>query len=194
MKYPIQLASRAPLGLAHLALPDSPSAQGRPPTSATPRPAAAVELVRVSASDVASWGVEPDDLSWIEAVDLPGVLITYLLAEAEGDPYVIRLKIPDGYPIGTHAHSTRAFVTVLQGTFLLGAGTTPDRSKLVAFPAGSYVVIPPDVPHFAWTDGETVIQMSGSAPERFEWRTPVGLRSEGGRVQGWRVRPPATRS
>jgi hypothetical protein len=38
----------------------------------------------------------------------------------EGAPYTLRLKMPDGYHIGTHWHPTDEDVTVLSGT--LGAG------------------------------------------------------------------------
>jgi len=83
---------------------------------------------------------------------------------------VARLKFPDGYALEAHRHDNRELVTVLSGTYRLGFGSKPDRSKTVAFPAGSYVVIPAGVPHYAFMDGPTVLQVSGDGPMDFDWK------------------------
>ena len=44
-------------------------------------------------------------------------------------PYVVRLKMPDGYKIMPHWHPTTENVTVISGTFHLGTGATFDEAK-----------------------------------------------------------------
>lgn len=130
---------------------------------------AALELDKITAEDVAHWGVRPDAMGWIEDVDVPGVQVTYLLAESKGEPFVFRLKFPEHFAVQAHSHPRRRLVTVLEGTYRIGFGETPDESKTVAYPAGSYFVIPAGVPHFAWADGSTVIQVVGTGNMRFDW-------------------------
>lgn len=65
-----------------------------------------------------------------------------------------------------HAHKA-PFIdrnTVISGTLHVGIGDTFDRSKGVAVPAGGVVAIPPGMPHFAWSDEETVVHVHGEGP------------------------------
>jgi hypothetical protein len=56
-------------------------------------------------------------------------------------------------------------VTVLSGTYWTGVGETFDESKLKAYPAGSFYVIPAGVPRFsAVLDGEVVFQGGDFGP------------------------------
>jgi quercetin dioxygenase-like cupin family protein len=43
-------------------------------------------------------------------------------------------------------------VTVISGTFRLGMGETADPGKAQALPAGSLIVLPPQMAHFALAD------------------------------------------
>ncbi|HKK07980.1 MAG TPA: cupin domain-containing protein [Gemmatimonadota bacterium] len=157
------------LGVLALALPASLAAQEAYPETMTARQKAALELDKITPEDVAHWGVRPGAIGWIEDPDVAGIQVTYLLAEPTGGPYVFRLKLPDGFDLESHAHPRRRLVTVLQGTYHVGFGDTPDRAKTAAFPAGSYFVIPAAVPHFAWSEGETVLEVVGSGNIRFDW-------------------------
>jgi hypothetical protein len=49
---------------------------------------------------------------------------------AEGTPFVARIRCADGAKIPAHWHPTDENVTVLKGTFLVGMGETSDESKL----------------------------------------------------------------
>lgn len=54
-------------------------------------------------------------------------------------------------------------MTVIEGTWYLGEGERFDQAKLRAYPAGSFVVIPAGVPHFASAkDGAVVVQLGGT--------------------------------
>ena len=55
-------------------------------------------------------------------------------------------------------------VTVISGTFNLGMGEKVDKSGGRALSAGAFAFMPPGMRHFAWTTGETVIQLHGTGP------------------------------
>ena len=91
------------------------------------------------------------------------------LAVLEGDPskkgfFVIRIKGPDGYRVAPHWHPTRETLTDISGTFHLGMGDTLDTSKGDAMPAGAFGYMDAKMHHYAWFEGETVIQVEGMGP------------------------------
>jgi hypothetical protein len=55
-------------------------------------------------------------------------------------------------------------VTVISGTFNLGMGETADQSKAQPLPAGSFFALPPKMPHYAFIDEATVIQINSVGP------------------------------
>ena len=86
-----------------------------------------------------------------------------------GDPskdglFAMRLKLPSGYAIPPHTHPKPEIVTVISGTFRLGMGEKAYASKAEALPAGSFFALAPDMPHFAFTEGEAVIQLNSTGP------------------------------
>jgi mannose-6-phosphate isomerase-like protein (cupin superfamily) len=97
------------------------------------------------------------------------------LAVLEGDPmassgdFTIRLKMPDGYKIAPHTHPNRENVTVLSGTLKVGMGDRFDVSKMMSFGAGSFAYLDPSVHHYAAASGETVIQIHGMSPAKFNY-------------------------
>lgn len=100
------------------------------------------------------------------------------LAVLEGDPmaasgdYTIRLKMPDGYKIAPHTHPQRENVTVLSGTLKVGMGDKSDASKMMSFGAGSFAYLDPSMHHYAAASGETVIQIHGMSPVKFNYINP----------------------
>lgn len=92
-----------------------------------------------------------------------------LVAALEGDPtkpgpFVLRLMFPDGYRIPPHTHPKAERVTVLAGTFHLGMGSRFDPKAGKVLPPGSYGHWPAGMKHYAWAEGETVIQLHGGGP------------------------------
>jgi uncharacterized RmlC-like cupin family protein len=82
---------------------------------------------------------------------------------SRGGPWIDRAKIPAGKRVLAHTHPQDEPVTVIEGTWYLGQGTKFDATKLKAYPAGSFVLIPAGVPHFVATKESTVIiQLSGN--------------------------------
>lgn len=114
--------------------------------------------------------VTPDTLAWAPGTGPEqGVQVAVL----EGDPskpgpYTVRLKIPAGGKFLPHSHRDVEHVTVISGTLLVGLGDVFDASKMKALPAGSYVVIPPGLHHFAMAQGDTVVQLHGTGPSSFD--------------------------
>jgi mannose-6-phosphate isomerase-like protein (cupin superfamily) len=119
----------------------------------------------------------PDQMKWGPA---PSFLPAGAqLAVLEGDPmgstggYTIRLKMPDGYKVAPHTHPFRENVTVLSGTLKVGMGDQFDATKMMSFGAGSFAYLDPDVHHYAMASGETIIQIHGKAPAKFNYINPA---------------------
>jgi anti-sigma factor ChrR (cupin superfamily) len=110
---------------------------------------------------------KPGDLKWMDA---PNALPAGAkLAVLEGDPfkpglYTMRLQMPDGYKIPPHYHKQFEHVTVVSGSFNLGMGETFDDKAGQPMPAGTFGFLPPGMRHYAWSKGETVIQLHGMGP------------------------------
>jgi quercetin dioxygenase-like cupin family protein len=104
------------------------------------------------------WGSGPASLP-------PGAQFVVL----EGDPareglFTMRLRLPDGYRIPSHYHSGVEHVTVISGTFNVGIGDKFDRAATRPMPAGTFGYWPPPMRHFAWAQGETILQLHGVGP------------------------------
>ena len=81
---------------------------------------------------------------------------------SRGGTWVDRVRIPGGGRVLAHTHSQDEQVTVIQGTWYLGEGHRFDATKLKSYPAGSFVIVPAGVPHFAAAkDGPVIVQLSG---------------------------------
>ena len=107
------------------------------------------------------------ELQWADAPPfLPtGAKFTVL----QGDPgkkgvYTIRLQVPSGYRIPPHTHPTTENVTVISGTMNFGMGDTFAEAGGKAVEAGGFACMPAGMKHFAWSTGETVVQVHGMGP------------------------------
>ncbi len=101
------------------------------------------------------------------------------LAVLEGNPmgssgdFTIRLKMPDGYKVAPHTHPNRENVTVLSGTLKVGMGDQFEASKMMSFGTGSFAYLDPSMHHYAMASGDTVIQIHGMAPVKFNYINPA---------------------
>jgi quercetin dioxygenase-like cupin family protein len=91
---------------------------------------------------------------------------------AEGAPFVVRLRCVDGAKIPAHWHPTDENVTVLKGTFLVGMGETFDEAKMQTMNVGNFVSMPKEVRHFGLCKGETIVQVHGAGPFKVNWVNP----------------------
>jgi len=106
----------------------------------------------------------PQDIQWFTpAYYTDGRQRAHLLGDSsKGGDWIDRVKIPGGSRVLAHTHPDDEIVTVIEGTWYLGLGAKFDETKLKAYPAGSFIVIPADVPHFLATkEGPVIVQPSG---------------------------------
>jgi quercetin dioxygenase-like cupin family protein len=87
--------------------------------------------------------------------------------------FALRLRMPDGYHIPPHTHPRPEVVTVLSGTFRIGMGEAADRDQTQALEAGSFFAFAPGMAHFAYTEGETVIQLNSIGPWGLDYVDPA---------------------
>jgi anti-sigma factor ChrR (cupin superfamily) len=123
-------------------------------------------------SDSAQKIVHFGDLKWtpiIKGCDLAPVSGD---PNADGAPFVLRLRCVDGAKIPAHWHPTDENVTVLKGTFLVGMGETFDESKLQPMNVGNFMALPKEMRHFGLAKGETIVQVHGAGPFKVNWVNP----------------------
>lgn len=112
------------------------------------------------------------DLKWtpiIQGCELASVAGN---PDAEGAPFVVRLRCADGAKIPAHWHPTDENVTVLKGTFLAGMGETFDETKMMTMNVGNFVLMPKEMRHYAMSKGETIVQVHGAGPFKVNWVNP----------------------
>lgn len=91
------------------------------------------------------------------------------IAVLEGDPsqpgmFTMRLRFPDGFTVAPHWHTQTEHATVIAGVLHLGMGERFDRSAARKLVAGSFGYWPAGTRHFAWAEGETILQLHGQGP------------------------------
>ncbi|MGI8893983.1 MAG: cupin domain-containing protein [Bacteroidia bacterium] len=107
------------------------------------------------------------DIQWMDG---PGSLPPGAkYAVIEGDlskpgPFTARIQLPANYEIPAHWHPAIEHVTVLEGSFYMGAGDKLDKSKGTRLNVGGFAVMPIDFRHFAYTTEPAVIQLHGMGP------------------------------
>lgn len=122
---------------------------------------------KMTAGKPAHMMLSPSDMKWTDAP--PSLPAGAKMAVIGGDPgkagpYTLRLKAPDGYKVQAHWHPMAERLTIISGTFYLGTGDKLDESKGTALPAGAYASMPAKMHHFAWTKGESEVQVHGNGP------------------------------
>jgi len=113
------------------------------------------------------------DLKWtpiMKGCDLAPVSGDF---NAEGSPFVLRIRCVDGAKIPAHWHPTDENVTVLKGTFLVGMGDAFDESKLQTMNTGNFITVPKEMHHFAMSKGESIVQVHGAGPFKVNWINPA---------------------
>ena len=96
----------------------------------------------------------------------------------KGDPakpglYVLRLRAAPNITIQAHSHRDDRVATVLKGTWYFGYGDRFSEAALKALEPGSYYTEPPNVPHFARTKEEVILQIVGTGPSSTTYVDPA---------------------
>ncbi len=117
----------------------------------------------------------PDEFKWVDVPSLPpGAKLAVIEGPLnEAVPLTFRLRLPANYQIPAHSHTAIEHVTVLSGTFNMGAGDKLDQAKTKALTAGSIAIMQPKTNHFAWTREETVVQVHGVGPWTITYVDPA---------------------
>jgi hypothetical protein len=119
--------------------------------------------------------VTPNDLKWVDVASLPpGAKVAVI----EGDPnkeglVTIRIKLPPNYRVPAHYHSTVERSTILSGTLYIGMGEKFDAQKTTPMTPGTMLLMPPKMPHFAWTKEEVIFQLNVMGPWTVTYLNPA---------------------
>lgn len=118
----------------------------------------------------------PGDIQWVDAS--PSLPPGAKMALLEGDPskpgyFAMRLKAPSGYKIMPHWHPNVERLTVISGTLHMGIGDKFSEEGAHAMPAGSYGTMQAKVNHYAWTEGETELQITTLGPWKLVYVNPA---------------------
>ena len=117
-------------------------------------------------ADAIQWGPAPPALP-------PGALAAVLAGNpGKAEPFILRLKLPAGYTIAPHRHSTDERVTVISGAVYVGAGEKLVRTAVKQLPVAGFVDLPAGMAHYAYVTGETILQVSAMGPFDFLYVDP----------------------
>ena len=111
--------------------------------------------------------VTPVEIQWgpAPAILPPGIKGAVLYGDpTKNGQFAMRFKLPKGYRVPPHTLSKAGTFIVISGTFGIGMGEKADPSKTRAMPAGSFIALAPDTPHFVSVDEETVVQLNNIGP------------------------------
>jgi anti-sigma factor ChrR (cupin superfamily) len=152
------------------ALPGNTAAQDQSKKTAEPK-TAAVETKKSDAP--AAFIGTPDKIKWSQMA--PGVELGAVYGDCNkpGAPCVFQLRFAAGGKIPPHWHPVDEHVTVLSGDFRAGMGDTLDESKMVALPAGSYVLMPRRMHHYAMAKSAALVQVHGVGPFKIIYINPA---------------------
>lgn len=119
---------------------------------------------------------------WVDCPGMPAGCQTMALYgdTAKTGEFATRFKYVAGYRIGPHTHAVDEHATVISGgPFHVAVGDTFDAKAPSghALHAGDFVLVPAGTHHFAWAEGETVLQVNGNGPFKRNFINPADNQS-----------------
>jgi quercetin dioxygenase-like cupin family protein len=117
--------------------------------------------------------VTTDSIQWKPL--RPGAEIAVVSGDPnkEGSPFVMRFRYTGKARIPPHWHPTDEHLTVLSGTFRLGVGEGGEEGATTTLTAGAYAFVAAKMAHYAWTDGDTTVQVHGIGPFVINYVNPA---------------------
>ena len=108
----------------------------------------------------------PGDMKWQSPTGPQGLQSIVLVGDPNASgPYAERIRLPANTRLAPHSHPNEArMVTVISGTLYYAFGEKFDESKLTALPPGSFFTEPKDMPHYALTREEVILQLNAVGP------------------------------
>jgi mannose-6-phosphate isomerase-like protein (cupin superfamily) len=110
-------------------------------------------------------GDESGTTSYYDIVDTQGLAGSVLNSTGDLNYYALK--------VAPHTHPNRENVTVLSGTLKVGMGDQFDVGKMMSFGPGSFAYLDPSMHHYAAAAGETLIQIHGMSPVKFNYINPA---------------------
>jgi len=138
------------LSVVTLAMPVLAHAQGMTPAATNPPMSHGI--------------VAPDQLVWKPIIPGAEMAVVFGDLDKKGGLYVVRIRSKGEVKVPPHWHETDEHITVLEGSFWIGAGEQFDASKLQEMKAGTHAMMPAGVRHFSLTKADNVIELFGEAP------------------------------
>jgi quercetin dioxygenase-like cupin family protein len=115
---------------------------------------------------------------WVDCPGMPaGCKMSVLFGDAfKPAEFATRFKYVPGYRIGPHTHAVDEHtIVVFGGPFHVATGATFDSQAASArvLNVGDFFLVPAGVQHFAWAEGETVLQVNGIGPFKRQFVDPA---------------------
>jgi quercetin dioxygenase-like cupin family protein len=125
--------------------------------------------------------VSADGLQWKEV--RPGAELAVVSGnpDKEGSAFVLRFRYRARARIPPHWHPVDEHLTVLSGTFRLGMGKRGDEAATTVLAAGGYAFVTAKMPHYAWADAGTTIQVHGTGPFAINYVNAADDPNKGGK-------------
>ena len=111
--------------------------------------------------------INPENIVWNSFPAFPERAKLAILVgnPTKAEPFIVRVKVPNGEKIMPHLHPEDRIYTVVSGIFYIGIGDKYDENNLKAYPPGSVVVLPGNTPHFHLAkSGEYITQVYAIGP------------------------------
>jgi quercetin dioxygenase-like cupin family protein len=116
--------------------------------------------------------VTPDQLKFNRNPATGSELAVVMGNPRDPAPFVLRVRYPAGLKAMPHSHPNDTYVTVISGVLRYAEGEKFDDSKFKDYPAGSFFVIPANVPHYENATAPMEFQAHGMGPIRFIFVDP----------------------
>ncbi len=108
--------------------------------------------------------VTPGQEHWTKLKDKTSIAVLYGNPDKPGFT-VIRIKVPAHWSTPLHYHARRENVTVMSGIVYGAFGERPKEQSVAAYPAGSFISVPANMSHYAFTKSQgAVMQLEGEGP------------------------------
>jgi len=123
--------------------------------------------IRPTAADAVQWGPAPPVIP-------KGAQMAVLAGDpSKSGPFTIRLKMPSGFKVPPHQHSSAEAVTVISGNFVFGMGDKFDESHAEKLGPGGFVDMPAKMNHYAFAASEVVVQINSEGPFDIKYVNPA---------------------
>jgi quercetin dioxygenase-like cupin family protein len=134
--------------------------------------ALAAAVIATSEIRAQSNAVTPDQLKFNRNPATGSEIAVVMGKPGEPGPFVLRVRYPAGLKAMPHSHPNDTYVTVISGVLRYAEGEKFDESKFKDYPAGSFFVIPANVPHYENATAPMEFQAHGMGPIRFIFVDP----------------------